>query len=73
MELKVIDGVIPEPLGGAHREPDRACQLVKEAVIKALSELEGFSPEELMKKRVEKYYRMGSFEEMGPVVRERWR
>ncbi len=66
-QLKVIDGIIPEPLGGAHRDPKRACGLVKEAVLQSLSELEGLSPEQLVAERAEKYYRMGSFREASDI------
>ncbi len=68
MKLKVIDAIVPEPLGGAHRDPEAACGLIKEAVLKALSELEGLSAEELISQRVKKYYNMGSFREVGGTI-----
>ncbi len=59
LELKVIDGVIPEPPGGAHRNPDDAIQAVGETVSRALSELNHLTSDELRKQRREKYLEMG--------------
>lgn len=59
-ELKVIDGIIKEPAGGAHRYPDRAVNMVKDAI---LSSLEGLKKEDLdvvMQKRFEKFRQMGN-------------
>ncbi len=67
MELRVIDGIIPEPGGGAHRQPQEACRLTKEAVLEALSGLERLSPEELIEQRVNKYYSMGRYRELKAV------
>ncbi len=58
-ELDVIDGVIDEPMGGAHRAPDRAAANVKAAISSSLAELEGEAPEALLASRCEKFRRMG--------------
>lgn len=61
-ELKVIDGVIPEPLGGAHRNPDEAAESVKKQIIKSLKSLKKLSATKLVEQRIEKYSSIGAFE-----------
>lgn len=61
-ELKVIDGVIPEPLGGAHRDPDEAAKFVKQQIVKSLKKLKKLSATKLVEQRVEKYSSIGAFE-----------
>lgn len=63
LKLGVIDRVVPEPLGGAHRDPDGAARVLKEVLSEELRRLEEVPPEELVKKRREKFYRMGIWEE----------
>jgi len=58
-EFKVVDEIIPEPLGGAHQDWATAAKNVKTAVLKNLSELETIPTDELVKKRIEKFTRMG--------------
>jgi len=58
-ELKVIDGIIGEPLGGAHRAPGVAVQALGDAVEAALGGLEGLSPEALRQARRAKFLAMG--------------
>ena len=58
-DLKVIDGIIPEPVGGAHRAPEEAIQNVGEQIARALFELEKLSGEELRQQRREKYLAIG--------------
>ena len=58
-ELKVIDRIIAEPLGGAHREPDAAVQALGDAVEAALDGLDGLSPEALRQARRAKFLAMG--------------
>jgi acetyl-CoA carboxylase carboxyl transferase subunit alpha len=62
-ELGLIDGIIAEPEGGAHTDPDAAAQKLKATVITALDELGRLSPAELVEQRVLKYRRMGVFSE----------
>lgn len=59
LELGVIDEIIREPLGGAHRDPDAAAASLKTAVLKNLDDLSRVKPDELMRLRLEKYGRMG--------------
>jgi acetyl-CoA carboxylase carboxyl transferase subunit alpha len=61
--LRVVDGVLPEPVGGAHRDPDAAAATLKEAVSRHLEALAGVSPEERIRRRREKFRRMGVFQE----------
>jgi acetyl-CoA carboxylase carboxyl transferase subunit alpha len=61
--LGVIDGVLPEPLGGAHRDPEAAARTLKDALRGHLEALSGVSPTELVERRLERYRRMGVFQE----------
>ncbi|MBK8725401.1 MAG: acetyl-CoA carboxylase carboxyltransferase subunit alpha [Holophagaceae bacterium] len=58
--LGVIDGIVPEPLGGAHANWDLAAQNLKDAVVNAFSELADLSAEELLESRYQKFAAMGS-------------
>lgn len=59
--LGVIDGIIEEPLGGAHRDPVKMAEAVKEYILKALDELGRIDPAELIRRRVEKYRKIGIY------------
>jgi acetyl-CoA carboxylase carboxyl transferase subunit alpha len=59
--LGLVDGIIPEPAEGAHTDPDKAAEFVREAIHNALAELAPLSPEELIENRYQKFRRMGSF------------
>ena len=61
-ELKVIEGVIPEPLGGAHRDPDKSAELVKKQILESLKRLKKLKPAQLIEQRIEKYSSIGAFE-----------
>jgi len=67
LKLKVIDKIIPEPLGGAHRNYSRMAEILKQEILQALSELEVLSPQELMDKRLEKFRKMGEYLGEGPI------
>ncbi|MCC6600185.1 MAG: acetyl-CoA carboxylase carboxyltransferase subunit alpha [Crocinitomicaceae bacterium] len=56
---KLIDGIIKEPLGGAHAHPDEACALVKKEILKQLEKLNRLSPEERVNNRINKFCSMG--------------
>jgi len=60
---KLIDGVVPEPLGGAHRNLQVMAQTIKEQVIKDLSELKKIDIDELVNQRIEKFCSMGVVQE----------
>jgi acetyl-CoA carboxylase carboxyl transferase subunit alpha len=62
-ELRVIDEIIPEPLGGAHSNHEQTAAAVQEALNKHLEELRRLKPDKLVRRRREKYLRMGQFQE----------
>ena len=61
--LGLIDEVIAEPLGGAHRDPAGTAEVVKNAIISALAELQGLSREQLVAQRRERLLGYGMFRE----------
>ena len=63
--LKIIDEVIPEPMGGAHHDHIAAAGNLKRQVIKHLTELETYDKETLLKKRYDKFRSFGEFRERG--------
>jgi acetyl-CoA carboxylase carboxyl transferase subunit alpha len=67
LALGVIDGIIPEPPGGAHADHMEATQAVREAVDRALDDLEGVPADELMAKRYDKFRWMGAPEGVAPA------
>ncbi len=60
-KMKLIDGIIKEPLGGAHTNREEAFLAVKNAIEKSFDELKNLSPKELVKTRMEKYANMGVY------------
>lgn len=63
-QLKVADEVIEEPIGGAHRDPRRAAELLKEALARNLSEIRNIPLPDLVNQRYEKVRRIGIFEQL---------
>jgi len=61
LELGVIDGIVPEPEGGAHTDPDEAARLLGEALKDALDELETTPPDELKRTRRAKFRSLGVY------------
>lgn len=61
LKLGVIDEIIPEPLGGAHRDYDGTLRAVKQSILKHLNILRRVSERKLVEKRFEKYCRIGRF------------
>jgi acetyl-CoA carboxylase carboxyl transferase subunit alpha len=59
MSLKIIDGVVEEPVGGAHRDPDQAIDRTGDLVAGALSGLAGLDREEVRRQRREKFLAIG--------------
>lgn len=62
-EQGIIDRIIPEPVGGAHRDPERIFTTVQSALVEELNTLVGLSVDELVTRRREKFYGMGVFTE----------
>jgi len=57
--LGVIDGIITEPIGGAHRDMAKTAEALQKAIIEQLTKLEGLTTDDLLTQRYEKYRRMG--------------
>ena len=64
LELQVIDEIIPEPLGGAHHDPEQTARSIKEALLRHLTPLLDYPGERLLAERYEKYRKVGVFEEI---------
>jgi len=61
LELGVIDGIVPEPEGGAHTDPDESARLLGEALRESLEELESVSPDDLKRRRRAKFRSLGVY------------
>ncbi|KAI9085403.1 hypothetical protein K1719_032659 [Acacia pycnantha] len=66
-KLKVADGFIHEPLGGAHKDPSWASEQIKSAINKAMNELTKMGTEQLVKHRMRKFRKLGGFQEGIPI------
>jgi acetyl-CoA carboxylase carboxyl transferase subunit alpha len=62
-ELRVIDEIIPEPTGGAHANHELVAATLQEALMRHLEELRHLKPDKLVRRRREKFLRMGQFTE----------
>jgi len=63
LELEVIDGMIPEPLGGAHRNPGETAKEIKKTIKRALKPLLKLTTKELVDQRYSKYRNIGVYKE----------
>lgn len=63
LKLGVIDGIIKEPLGGAHRHPEFVDRELRKELLRALKDLKGVESAQLVASRYEKFRKMGVFEE----------
>ncbi|XP_054783789.1 acetyl-coenzyme A carboxylase carboxyl transferase subunit alpha, chloroplastic-like [Prosopis cineraria] len=70
-KLQVADGIIPEPLGGAHADPSWVSQQIKVAINEAMDELTQMKTEDLLKHRMLKFREIGTFHEGIPVDPQR--
>lgn len=59
----LIDGIIPEPLGGAHTNPHETYETIKQTILNTLKELEKLTPEERISQRIDKFTSMGVYNE----------
>ena len=64
LEFGVIDEIIPEPFGGAHRDHETAIAALKKVLVKSLKEVKKMSTDEMLDARLDKYSNMGAFEEV---------
>ena len=69
LELNVVDDVIPEPLGGAHKDYDTTAAALKKAVLKHLDKLLEMKTSDLLEARYKKYRHMGVFARAEPKKR----
>lgn len=60
-ELRLIDKIVTEPVGGAHKDPKKAALLLKNEIISNMKELSVLSRDELLEQRYKKYRNMGEF------------
>lgn len=60
---KLVDDVIPEPLGGAHYDRETTFKTVQEYILKGYNELKDLSTAELVSRRMDKYSKMGEYKE----------
>ncbi len=63
LDFGLVDGIIPEPLGGAHWDYDEAADLVKKKIILAMDELKSLDPDKRIEQRIDKFSKMGFWEE----------
>jgi acetyl-CoA carboxylase carboxyl transferase subunit alpha len=61
LELGVIDGIVPEPEGGAHTDADEAARLLGESLRESLEELESIAPDDLKRRRRAKFRSLGVY------------
>ncbi|KAG6744209.1 hypothetical protein POTOM_052920 [Populus tomentosa] len=66
-KLQIADGIIPEPLGGAHADPSWTSQQIKKAINETMDELKKMDTEALLKHRMLKFRKIGGFQEGVPV------
>ncbi|KAL6519454.1 Chromatin assembly factor 1 subunit p50 [Orobanche gracilis] len=70
-KLQIADGIIPEPLGGAHVDPYWTSQQIKKAIVEAMDQLTKMDTETLLKQRSQKFRKIGGFQEGDPLDRKR--
>src|ERR1043166_8491531 len=61
---EIIDRIVPEPLGGAHRSPQQAADILKSVLIEELKKLKKIKTDKLIEKRIDKFGKMGEYEEV---------
>ncbi len=66
LDFGVIDGIVSEPLGGAHRSLQETSTRLRQALVKALDDLDGIPADQLVDRRYEKFRRMGQFVDQPP-------
>ncbi|MGH7665184.1 MAG: acetyl-CoA carboxylase carboxyltransferase subunit alpha [Gemmatimonadaceae bacterium] len=62
-ELRIIDEIVPEPIGGAHANHEEAAAALREALLRNLEEIRHLKPDKLVRRRREKYLGIGQFVE----------
>ncbi len=62
-KFKLVDGIIKEPIGGAHANPEKMAQILKKTILQELKPLKAMDADERIEKRIEKYGAMGKVKE----------
>ena len=61
--MKLVDEIVKEPLGGAHKDREKTFLTVRDAIVKSYTEFKNLSPEELVSQRMNKYAEMGVYKD----------
>jgi acetyl-CoA carboxylase carboxyl transferase subunit alpha len=62
-KLGLVDEIVPEPLGGAHRDPEAMAETLKNALIAAVADLKALPKDQLVKRRRQRLAGVGVFKE----------
>ena len=63
LKFGLVDGIIPEPLGGTHWDYDQAADMMKQYLKPVLAELKAIDPQTRVRERIDKFSKMGFWEE----------
>lgn len=63
LEQGIVDRIVPEPVGGAHNNPPQAAEILKAVLLDELKKLKKIKPDKLVEKRIDKFAKMGEYEE----------
>jgi acetyl-CoA carboxylase carboxyl transferase subunit alpha len=63
LALGIIDRIVPEPIGGAHKNPKHSIDTLKTMLVEELKKLKKVKPDKLVEQRVEKFCKMGAWKE----------
>ena len=61
--MKLVDQIVKEPLGGAHKDPEKTYLAIEAAILKSFEELNALSPKALVEQRMDKYAQMGVYKD----------
>jgi len=61
--MKLVDEIVKEPVGGAHKDREKTFITVRDVIVKSYNEFKNLSPKELVKQRMDKYSQMGVYKE----------
>jgi acetyl-CoA carboxylase carboxyl transferase subunit alpha len=65
-QFKIIDGIVDEPIGGAHANPDEMAATLKQVIKTNIAQLESLTPEQRVQGRIDKYSNIGVYETINP-------
>ena len=71
LELGLVDEIVPEPLGGAHTNPEEMAQKLRACLLKHLVEVQALAPADRLKQRYAKFRAFGHFNEKTPAPAEK--